>query len=810
MLKYFVVLPFVLLFVSCNHDSVDVEAVNGTIVCPDIQLNSLSSMSLSGEWVFFPDTIVSPQKIEDARASIPNFLINIPHKTHDLEGATHGTYLLNISGIESDDEFLLDVFTIYTASSIFINGEKIGSNGVVGASKYSSVPNWYIEQKPFFVHGDLQIVIQFSNFHKEKSGIINKIRLCGEEYCSRSTVWRMVLDFIILGCVLFIFIVQMLSFFGSNREKLVLYLALTAASFFAYLFFLTFFQIKKVYTGFELDYTVSLIYWRTSLALIIAFFASYVHLLYPKLFTKKIKNIVGVYSTFTIAVNLFLPYSIGNFNAIVFRYFILVLALLIAVVAVVAAIRRYSYARVFLIGFMIFMITAINDLLLNMDIINTINIAGVGVLGLMLVNLHLNNYRLNNALKKSRILAKELTELNSNLEQIVKDRTKDLEKSRVEAESANKTKSVFLSSISHEIRTPLNAIIGFSDLMKTTDLDEEQSEFVTNIINAGLILHDLINNVLDISKIEAGKLNLNESKFSFINLIQHVSNVFDLKVKEKQLKFEAHIDSKLNKYYIGDKLRLSQILMNLVGNAIKFTDKGTVTLKVMRNDEMEDVEGVSSIFISVTDTGIGIRKENIGALFTPFSQVDSSATRRFKGTGLGLYISKQLVEMMDSELLVSSDFGHGSEFSFKLKLKHAIDDEKHDVSKQVAKKHLLSGLKVLIVEDNDLNTSMLQKIIGNENGVAHNVWNGKEAVEVLREKIFDIILMDIEMPDMDGFEATRIIRQDLKLDTPIICLTAHALDNDKKRFIDAGMNDYLSKPIIKGDLLQAIIHLVDK
>ncbi len=414
----------------------------------------------------------------------------------------------------------------------------------------------------------------------------------------------------------------------------------------------------------------------------------------------------------------------------------------------------------------------------------------------------------------TRLLAanNKLNELNMELEQRVAARTTELSRTNYEltreaqerksaenkAKTASRAKSDFLANMSHEIRTPMNAIIGMSSLARKNNRDSKIKGYLDVIYSAGNTLLMIINDILDFSKIEAGMLEMEIIDFSLQSVMANVSSLFNHKARTKNIKFTINIADNVPDRLKGDPLRLGQVIVNLVSNALKFTDQGEIKLEISRL--AKDNNSVT-LFVAVTDTGIGLSDEEVSRLFTAFSQADNSTTRQYGGTGLGLAICKQLVQMMKGEIKVTSSQGKGSTFYFtgifELGAASAnIPEEKSSGSPPPEAD--LHGALVLLVEDDEINQHVAMGIL-NDLGIQTEIaCNGREAVTAVRQKKYkyDAILMDVQMPKMDGLEATRTIRRDpdyRKL--PIIAMTAHAMKGDREKCIEAGMDDYIAKPI---------------
>jgi len=374
------------------------------------------------------------------------------------------------------------------------------------------------------------------------------------------------------------------------------------------------------------------------------------------------------------------------------------------------------------------------------------------------------------------------------------------------AEDAVKAKQQFLSNMSHEIRTPMNAIIGFTKVVLKTDLTAKQKEYITAIKLSGGALIILINDILDLAKVDLGKMVFEQNPFKLATSISTMLHLFEAKVQEKNLILIKEYDNKIPEVLLGDSARLNQIILNLISNAVKFTTKGKITLTVtlVKEDEKEVL-----IEFSVTDTGIGIEENKIEKIFENFQQASSDTSRIYGGTGLGLAIVKQLVESQGGSLNVKSKIDEGSMFSFKLgflktNIKVQSDAELEEINADI------KNIKVLVVEDMPLNQLLMKTLLDDFGFERDIVANGKLAIEKLENKSYDIILMDLQMPEMNGFEATEYIRNKMNSKIPIIALTADVTTVDLAKCKAVGMNDYLAKPVDERLLYSKIVGLVMK
>jgi signal transduction histidine kinase/CheY-like chemotaxis protein len=398
------------------------------------------------------------------------------------------------------------------------------------------------------------------------------------------------------------------------------------------------------------------------------------------------------------------------------------------------------------------------------------------------------------------------------LEKTVEQRTADLrtqkeiaEQQRTRAEQSEKAKHLFLANMSHEIRTPMNAIKGMTDILIRRNPKDDQKEYLEGIKQSSDSLLVIINDILDISKIESGKIELEQASFSVNELINNVHTIMQFKAEEKGLELDKDIpNEELNVQ--GDVTRLRQILINLIGNAIKFTEKGTVTTSIKSEQDGNKL----NLHFTVSDTGIGIDENRMGKIFESFEQAYSDTTRKFGGTGLGLSISKKLVELHNGKIWVESEKGKGSQFHFIIP--YAVADAKTEImpadDAQTNIADALKGIKILLVEDNEFNVVVAKEELEDaiENVVVEVAENGLIAVEKLKSSTFDIILMDVQMPVMNGFEATQAIRNldSEKNNTPIIAMTANVLKEEVDLCYKSGMNDFIGKPFDTKELLQKI------
>ena len=374
------------------------------------------------------------------------------------------------------------------------------------------------------------------------------------------------------------------------------------------------------------------------------------------------------------------------------------------------------------------------------------------------------------------------------------------------AENAVKAKQQFLSNMSHEIRTPMNAIIGFTKVLLKTELTPKQNEYLQAIKTSGDALIVLINDILDLAKVDAGKMTFDKVPFKMAVSISAMLHLFEIKIQEKNLVLIKEYDTKITEVLVGDSVRLHQIILNLMSNAVKFTSHGTITMRVSLLEEDEDM---ATIEFSITDTGIGIAEYKISEIFASFQQATSGTSRLYGGTGLGLAIVKQLVEAQNGTINVKSKIDEGSVFSFILNFQKM--QEKSELEKEMLEPSTeIKNIKVLVVEDIALNQLLMKTLLDDFGFELDIAENGKIAIEKLQTTSYDIILMDLQMPEMNGFEATEYIRKKMNSNIPIMALTADVTTVDLEKCKAVGMNDYIAKPVDERLLCAKIISLVKK
>ncbi len=775
--------------VNIIDGEVNYENMNGKVI------------DLDGVWNFYSNQFISPTDLNSIHKStkviVPLALEHNNQPDKNLSNVKYGTYKMDIN-TGDDGVFYGASFTYMNyAYRIFVNGEEYHGKGKVGKTREEMIPETgknvlYFPSK----NGKIEILIQISNFHHRSSGITASVKFADQAtmltYASAS-----LFRFSIIAGYLLAFFVSLISiYFFYSKQKLFLYFALTCLMIFVRQMLIT--EYIAYYILPNMTATIGLIAEYISFYLGVLFLFLFFTELFPKAIPKRLIQAILIV-TMLFCLSVFVLDSRVYTQLLVSYDIVTGVDILLIIYGMIRELRVSEDKRKIVLwglGFLMLAWAGINDMLYTAQILPNVFTRGdqvpVGLIIFVLLNMLIvimHFYELSEKQKKfSEELEEKVEERTSELQLM----TEEANKARMIAESATKVKNQFLANMSHEIRTPMNAIIGMSELLLSEDLSLRQFGYVNDIKISSSSLLGIINDILDLSKIEAGKLNLIPIHYHFPLLVDNVASIMSFAVQGKE-NVEFILEVPVNYMPIclyGDDVRLRQILVNILGNAIKFIKSGHVKFKVMIHED--------KIQFDIEDTGRGIKAEDIAHLFRPFEQADTKKNRQVVGTGLGLSITKNLVEMMDGHISIDSEYGVGSTFHIEIPL--ILGDETQLTNQEDIFEFIYAPeANILLVDDNEINLHVgagLLKLCSIDCDMA---FSGKEALEKVLEKDYDLVFMDHMMPEMDGIEATTVIRSfgEKYKELPIIALTANAVAGAREMFLSAGMNDFLSKPIDK-------------
>ncbi|WP_421873133.1 response regulator [Marinoscillum sp.] len=730
--------------------------------------------SLDGDYYFYWKQLLSPDAISSTEQlfQFPALWNGQVMDGDTLEATGYATYVTTVL-LDTSIQYTMHVEDMYTAFTIYFNGQVIAKNGVVADRQEDYMPCW----KPVFVpitsvQDTNQLVIQVANFTHSKGGALEGLEIGERQSMADKELELVAYDLLLTGSLIMGGLFFLGLYFFGRHDKSILFFSLFCI---VYSYRIAGFGYYTLHSLVDLPWSVTTRLEYITLFLSVFLFGRFVHNLYPTEARKIIWDFIGGLSLLFIAITLITPPTI--YTLLVEPFFVILLAyiLLTLVIYVRAKIHKRPGSGFALFSTaIVFVVFAYNILVYFGWLDEWMAASFWGYILFFFSQSLILSYRFAYFLKNA----------------------KD------DALKAAQAKSDFLSTISHEIRTPLNAVVGMSHYLLQDKPGDHQIQNLTSLRYSAQHLTALINDILDYNKLESGTVSFEEQATELPDLLHGIQLAYQPKAVEKGLNLFLEVDANLDEAVYVDRTRLSQVLNNLIDNAIKFTRQGTVTVKATKVDQ--DLGKVKVLF-EVEDTGIGIPKDKEKIIFERFMQASSSTTREFGGTGLGLAIIKKLLELQGSRIDLRSVEGEGSVFSFTQwyktgKIKQASAN--HQPSQKDIKS--LKNKKVLLVEDNPTNVMVAGKFLSHWQMSMEVAENGAEGLSMARENVYDVILMDLQMPVMDGYEASREIRT-AGITTPIIALTASALLQVKEKVLMAGMNDYLTKPFDPEELKRKLL-----
>ena len=768
-------------------------------------------VNLDGEWDFYPNRLLLPGEFQGKENNrkgagyikVPGNWKTFPTDKGQFGTIGHGTYRLKIiTGVKQRYQVYLK--RIFSAYNFYVNQELVLKNGIVSADERSKL---LLQKRIIEVpeSNNFDLVLQVSNYdHSTRAGILDKISFGLKEQILREQKNMIIMELFNLSALIILGFYFMTVYILIPREKASLYLFLSCIGNVIRLFaaggYLNY--IYPEVDG-ELNYRIYVI--STYLSIIITF--TVVHILFPEIRWKLI--IIIIFLCPVIPVFVFLPLRYSTIFIPVFNI-LLMTALVLTMVSIFMALRnRRTGSIIFLVTVATAIFLAVYTILRGMGFINiSLDPGSIYAVVIAFSFGVIITRRFAKSFTTVEKLSDELGDLNKNLEHKIEDRTKDLETAKVKAENANRAKSAFLANMSHELRTPLNAILGFSQLTtRDPQLKVSTKENLSIINRSGEHLLDLINSVLEMSKIEAGMDTLIEKGFDLYNTLDDIKSLMRNRSDKKGLKLVFECDSKVSQYIKTDENKLRQVLINFLGNAVKFTSIGQVTLRVTQSQEPDsDINtGRVTLNFEIEDTGPGIPEEDIENIFKPFTQSNKDRNKA-EGTGLGLSISRELAKQLGGEIFVKSKVGSGSTFSFYITA-FVVKEDEIEVTKP---SRTVIGIKdgsaapdeapfrILVVDDKYENRILLCKLLRQTGFEVKEAINGNQGVEMTIDWRPHLIWMDIRMPVMDGYEAVEEIRSRTvdteSINPKIIALTASAFEEEKVKVLSKGFDDFVRKP----------------
>lgn len=751
-------------------------AINGVI---DFRNQSFEEeIPLNGQWLFYWKQLLDPNENKLPAGHLvdfPSLWTDITADDEKLPAFGYATYKLKVLLPSTSRPLSIVMPHTYSAYSLYINGVLFAANGTVSTSKKDFIPYW--QEKIIDLPSGtaaLDLTLQIANFAHQRGGVAEKIFIGQKEQVVLERQGSDAIDLMLTGCLFMGGIFFLGLYLVGNKDKAILFFALFSIVYSYRIIGADNYVLHKLIPNLSWNLTIRLEY--ITLYLGIGLFGVFTRYLYPKDCHKNVALVVCTLCFSFAVLSLFLPPYYFTQLLLPFIFVSIFCLFYIPYIYTVAYRRKRPGSIYTLVSSIALMVTFSISLLHYWNLIPPYQLLNFACF--------ISFFFLQSLILSHRVYFM-------------------LKKARFEAEQGLKAKSEFLSTMSHEIRTPLNAVIGMSHLLLKNDPREDQVEQLDVMLFSANNLLNIVNDILDFNKIEAGKISFEHIEMDIMGIAKNIVAALKISALEKNIDLRLKIDDSLKNRVFGDPTRVSQVITNLVHNSIKFTMAGYVQLDVAVQEQNETH---ISLLIKIKDTGMGISKEKQKIIFERYTQADSSTSRAFGGSGLGLAISKRILELQGSFLSVNSEEGNGAEFYFVQTFeKSTLVAYQHRVDSSLDERTMLTNCTILLVEDNPINVLVAKKHLEKWGASIDIASNGKEALEMLDTNKHKLVLMDLHMPLMDGYEATRKMRANgVKL--PIIAFTANLPEDIQTQIKSAGMNDFIVKPFLPDDLYKKVLH----
>lgn len=754
------------------------QASKGVFDLRRVDLSS-ENVTLEGEWEFYWNQLLPPESFAK-NAENPDYFWfpslwndGVTSNGAELSNVGYATYRLKVVLPPDSLPLSLSISHFYSNYNLFADGELIAKNGVVGTSKSTSEPHWIPKTLRILPKSDtVELVLHISNFHHSKGGARQPIVLGSRDRIMHDSFFDISYDLLLSGCLIMAGLFFLGLYLFGQREKYILAFGLFCLVFSYRFFGADNYALHILYPQIPWSVTVHLEY--LTLFLAATLFAMYSYALFPEDSSLKLLGGFAITSGLFGLTTVVFPPSV--FTSLVEPYLFLMVAtiLYVSYIYFAAARSKRDGANYALLSTLVVLMVFAYKIYIYLSLAGENRlITFIGFLSFFFFQSINMFFRV----------------------------TRALHKAREEAERASRTKSDFLSMMSHEIRTPMNAVIGLTNYLIGDKPKKEHKEALSTLKFSAENLLVILNDILDLNKIEANRIEFEKVPVDVRLLVSQLRQVFERLAAEKGLYIDVEVDKSFNKPVLCDSTRTSQVLSNLISNAIKFTKSGGVKLKV---EVVDGTENSVTLRFTIADTGIGISPVDQQRIFESFTQASTSVTREYGGTGLGLTITRRLLNMQGVELMLKSEEGKGSEFYFVQTFECVGHIEQLEEAAVEESHSRIRGRGVLVVEDNKINVLVARKFLKKWGFEIDVAVNGAEAVEKVKAKRYDIILMDLQMPVMDGYEASKRIRE-MGVITPIIALTASTLMEDREKVRRHGMNDHIIKPFNPEELQRKLI-----